>query len=172
MVFKWVLVLAAILWLPAGANAAQKAAIFPFEIDYQPSEDDFTIGEQKASAAEEARLKMVHAEFQKLLTSDGRYEAVDLSGMNSEIQAAQPLYNCIECDVDLAKKAGAEIAITVILDKISETHLNMIVTIRDVTTGGLLRNAQALVQGNTDETWLHGARWLLKNRLLVEVKTK
>ena len=172
MVSKLTVVLAALLCLPGAAFATQKAAVFPFEIDYQPSEDDFTIGEQKASPAEEARLKMVHAEFQKLLTSDGRYEAVDLTGLTAEIQAAQPLYNCNECSVDIAKKAGAQIAVTVILDKISETHLNMIVTIRDVTTGGVVRNVQAVVQGNTDDTWLHGARWLLKNRLLVEVKPK
>lgn len=172
MVLKLMMAFAVLFWLPGTAYAAQKVAVFPFEIDFQPSDEDFTIGEQKASTAEEARLKMVHAEFEKLLTADGRYETVDLSGLSADIQAAQPLYKCNECDVDLAKKAGAQLAVTVILDKISETHLNMIVNIRDAATGGLLRNVQAVVQGNTDETWLHGARWLLKNRLLAEEKTK
>lgn len=154
------------------AAAAQKVAVFPFEIDYPQREEDFYIGEPKISEAEAARLKLVHAEFRKLLTADGRYVAVDLAPLAEEITSKQPLYDCNECDVELAKKAGADVSVTVIIDKVSETHLNMIVTLRDATTGGLLRNVQAVVQGNTDETWLHGARWLLKNRLLAEGKSQ
>ena len=172
MFWKRTAALAALLCLPGAAVAAQKVAVFPFEIDYQPSEEDFYIGEPKVTPEEEARLKLVHEEFQARLTADGRYEAVDLSALAADIQAKQPLYNCNECDVDLAKKAGADIAVTVIMDKVSETHLNMIVTLRNAATGAVMRNVQAVVQGNTDETWLHGARWLLKNRLLAEGKAQ
>lgn len=154
------------------AAASQKVAVFPFEIDYPQTEDDFFIGEKKMNEAEATRLKLVHAEFQKLLTADGRYVAVDLDPLADEITSKQPLYNCNDCDVDIAKKAGADIAVTVVMDKISETHLNMIITLRDAATGGVLRNVQAVVQGNTDETWLHGARWLIKNRLLAEGKSQ
>ena len=80
--FKWVLALAALFWLPGAACAAQKAAVFPFEIDFQPSEEDFSIGEQKASPRKRPGSRWCIAEFQKLLTADGRYEAVDLSGLS------------------------------------------------------------------------------------------
>ncbi|MGQ0672142.1 MAG: DUF3280 domain-containing protein [Hyphomicrobium sp.] len=172
MVVRSILASLVVLSWSLSASASQKAAVFPFEIDIQATEEDFYIGEKKASPAEEARLKMVHGEFLKQLTADGRYVAVDLSGVATEIAAAQPFYNCIECDVDIAKKVGADLAFTVTYDKISETHLNMILTIRDVATGAQVRNLQVVVQGNTDDTWLHGARWLLKNRILAEGQKK
>ena len=154
------------------AGAGQKLAVFPFDLDVKPKEEDFYQGESKPSPEESARLKLVRTEFIDRLAADGRYEAVDLSGLATEIEAAQPLHKCNECDIDIAKKAGAELALTGIIDKVSETHLNMIISIRNVATGAQLRNMQVVIQGNTDETWLHGVRWLLKNRLLAEGASK
>lgn len=165
------LVFAAVLLAWSPAVAAQKVAVFPFEIDYQPSEEDFYIGEKKVSPEEQARLKLVHKTFVEQLTASGKYEAVDLVSFDAEITAAQPLYNCNDCDIDIAKKAGAELSISTVLDKVSETHLNMLMTMRNAATGAVVRNLQVVIQGNTDDTWLHGARWLLKNRILVEGKT-
>ena len=146
--------------------------MFPFDLDVKPKEEDFYGGESKPSPEESNRLKLVHAEFIARLSADGRYEAVDLNPHAAEIEAAQPLHKCNECDIDIAKKAGAELALTGIIDKVSETHLNMIISIRNVATGAQLRNMQVVIQGNTDETWLHGVRWLLKNRLLAEGASK
>ena len=154
------------------ASAGQKTAVFPFDLDVKPKEEDFYSGESKPSPEEEARLKLVRAEFVERLAADGRYETVDLSSLSAEIAAAQPLHNCNECDIDIAKKAGAELALTGIIDKVSETHLNMIISIRNVATGAPVRSLQVVIQGNTDDSWLHGARWLLKNRLLAEGASK
>lgn len=172
MALRLGLVVAAVLWAWSPAQAAQSVAVFPFEIDYQPSEEDFYIGEKKATAEEAARLKMVHQKFVEQLTATGKYQAVDLASFDAEITAAQPLYNCNECDIDIAKKAGAELLITTVLDKVSETHLNMLMTMRNAQTGAVVRNLQVVIQGNTDDTWLHGARWLLKNRILAEGNSK
>jgi hypothetical protein len=158
--------------LTGAAAAGQRAAVFPFEIDLQPTEEDFFIGEAKPSDDEVKRLALVGAEFLRLLAGDGRYEAVDLAPYEAEIKSAQPLHSCNECDIDIARKAGAEVSFTTVIDKISETHLNMIITVRNVATGAPLRTMQAVIQGNTDETWLHGARWIVKNRLFAEASEK
>jgi hypothetical protein len=164
--------LAALVLWAGGAVAGQSAAVFPFELDIKTTEEDFFIGEKKASPAEVARLERAHAEFVKALAADGRFQPVDLAPIAAEITAAQPIFLCNECDTDLAKKLGAELAFTVVIDKVSETHLNMIVTVRNAATGALVRNTQAVIQGNTDETWLHATRWILKNRLLAEGKVQ
>jgi hypothetical protein len=70
--------------------------------------------------------------------------------------------------VDLAGKAKADLVLTSVIDKISETHLSLNVAVVDVAKSKLVRNASVLIQGNTDEAWLHGVRWLAKNRLLSE----
>ena len=158
--------------MPAVSMAAQKIAVYPFELDIPATEEDFFSGAKKASPEEEERLIRAHAELERLLKADGRYESVDLASLKDEIAKAQPLSACIECDVDIAKKAGAELALTTIVNKISETHLNLIVSIRNVATGAMVRTMQVVVQGNTDDTWLHGVRWLLKNRLLAQEVNK
>ena len=75
------------------ASAGQKTAVFPFDLDVKPKEEDFYSGESKPSPEEEARLKLVRAEFVERLAADGRYEAVDLSGLATEIEAAQSALN-------------------------------------------------------------------------------
>ena len=61
---------------------------------------------------------------------------------------------------------------TSVIDKISETHLSLNVAIVDVAKSKLVSNASVLIQGNTDEAWLHGVKWLVKNRLLAEDATR
>lgn len=161
-----------IAFMVSQAHASQKIALYPFELDIPATEEDFFIGEKKANAEEEARLGLIRTEFEKALKADGRYEVVDLAPLKEEITQAQPLRTCNDCDVEIAKKAGAELALLGIVNKVSETHLNLIVQIREVATGATVNSMQVVVQGNTDDTWLHGARWLLKNRLLVSEENK
>jgi hypothetical protein len=35
----------------------------------------------------------------------------------------------------------------------------------DVASGRLKRAGNVVIQGNTDESWLRGVRWLMKNKL-------
>jgi len=170
MIAKVLLLARATMAFRLPAHAGQKVAVFPVELDYQPSEEDFYIGERKVAPEEQARLEMVHKEFISRLSADSRYEVVDLTPLAAEITEKQPLHSCNDCETDLARKVGAELTFTAVVDKISETHLNLIVTMRDVATGAVVRNHQVVIQGNTDETWMHGARWVLKNRILVEGK--
>lgn len=158
--------------VPAAAGAAEKLAIFPFDMSMPKSEEDFFRGVTGPSPAEQSRLSMAQAELQKLLAASGRYEVVDLSPLSAEITAAQPIYECNGCEVDIAGKAKADLLMTALVDKISETHLSLTVAIVDVAQSKLLGNASVLIQGNTDESWMHGVRWLVRNRLLAEGKPK
>jgi hypothetical protein len=97
---------------------------------------------------------------------------VDLSSVAAEITAAQPIYECNGCEVDIAGKAKADLVMTALVDKISETHLSLTVAVVDVSESKLVSNASVLIQGNTDESWMHGVRWLVRNRLLAEDKPK
>jgi hypothetical protein len=161
-----------IAFLPAAASAGQKIAIFPFDMTQQKSEDDYFVGPKGPTKDEARRLDLVREELAKLMAADGRYEIVDLSGLAQDITAAAPLNQCNGCEVDIAAKAKAELAMTSVIDKISETHLSLNVAIVDVAKSSLVKNASVLIQGNTDESWLHGVRWIAKNRLLAEGEAK
>lgn len=148
--------------------AAQKAAVFPFELVVPPKEEDFFIGQAKISAAEQARINMVHSEFVRLMTEGGHIVAVDLAPIAVEIEAKSPISECKGCEIDLAKKAGAEIAYIVLLEKASDTLLNFNLTEVDVERSVVIRRASAIVNGNTDDAWLGAMRWVVRNRLLAK----
>lgn len=166
------MILAAMASGSAVASAGQKLAIFPIDMSMPASEEDFFRGVTGPSPEEQARLDMAKSELQKLIAASGRYDIVDLAPLKDEIAAARPIYECNGCEVDIAAKAKADLVMTALIDKISETHLSLTVAVIDVAQSKLVSNSSVLIQGNTDEAWLHGVRWLVKNRLLAEAKPK
>ena len=93
-------------WLLAFASAAmaaQKTAIFPFELI-----DDSQEGEANGVRADQTkRLQLITDELKKLVAENGRFEPVDLTPIMPQILEKQPLYKCNGCEDDLAKKVGA-----------------------------------------------------------------
>lgn len=167
-----VLAVCALVVLSGAASAMQKAAVFPFDLVIPPKEEDFFIGSTGPNAAEKARLKLVYDEFVRLMSASGTIEAVDLAPIAAEIEAKSPIFECKGCEIDLAKKVGAEIAYIVVLEKASDTLLNLTVTEIDVERVGVIRRASAVVNGNTDDAWLGVVRWVVKNRLLAKQEAK
>lgn len=154
----------ALLTLPA--EAALRAAVFPFDFLIPTKEEDFFIGPRKPSVDEQRRLELVRAEMGRLVTAGGRYEMLDISGLVPEIEAAAPLSECNGCEVDLARKSGADIVFLGTIEKVSDTVLNLQLLELEVGSGAVKRRMSAVIQGNTDDAWLGGVRWLVKNRVL------
>jgi hypothetical protein len=165
-------VLAMLMAQSAIANATPKLAIFPIDMSFPQSEEDFYSGKKGPTPDEQRRLTMARDELEKLIGAKDRYEVVDIGPIATEITAAQPIYECNGCEIDLAAKTKADLVMTGLMDKISETHLSLTVAIIDVSQSKLVNTASVLIQGNTDESWMHGVRWLVKNRLLAEDKSK
>jgi hypothetical protein len=165
-------VMAASMLATSGLQAADKTVVFPFDLVLQKKEEDFYIGPSKPNPDEQRRLDAIHAELIKLLGADTRYDIIDLAPIAKDIETARPLVECNGCEFDLAKKAGTQIAFTGIVDKASDTLLNMQIARLDVGSGKLLQSVSVVIQGNTDEAWMRGVRWLVKNRLSPVAATK
>lgn len=155
------------------AAAGQKAAVFPFEL-IEASQLDvggLPFGGLKLGGVpkeEKRRLVLVDVELAELMRRDGRYDVADLVGLAAEIEAASPLHKCNGCEADIAKKAGADLAVSGTVEKFSDTLLNVSIFVREAASGTLKQSMSTVIQGNTDEAWLRGVRWLAKNRLLTE----
>ena len=50
--------------------------------------------------------------------------------------------------------------------KVSNLILNINVTVRDAGSGQAVRAGSVDIRGNTDESWLRGVSYLVRNRLL------
>jgi Protein of unknown function (DUF2380) len=90
---------------------------------------------------------------------------VDITPIVSEARASN-LQACVSCDTRLAKRVGAEFAITGTVQKVSNLILNMNVYIREVSSGRTVAAMSADMRGNTDESWSRTLDWLIRNRLL------
>lgn len=150
--------------LTGQASAAQKAAVLPFEIIFQVREEDFFGAPREPTDEEKQRLVDAGKQLEALMTASGRYELMEVKGIEPELQAAAPIYKC-QCETDLAKKLGAEVVVTGVFDKASESLAN--VTLREFDlTNNKVRTMKAVMQGNTDVAWQNVIKWIAKNRML------
>jgi hypothetical protein len=148
--------------MPAPALAAPtRVAVFEFELI-----DTSLEGELNGPRADEQRrLSRLADELRRRLAASGRYAPVDLSPVAEEAHRSN-LQACGGCDAKLAGRAGAELAVTGTVQKISNLILSMNIYVRDAADGRLVRQMSADFRGNTDESWSRALDWLVRNRLL------
>ena len=166
---KWLVPLAAVLHETlalsvASAAAPARIAVFDFELI-----DTSLQGEvQGIDPADQARLRMIEAELRQRLEESGRFQLVDTAPVAEQVDAAGILWSCNGCEVGIAKRLDAELALVGWVQKVSNLMLNFNVVIRDTATREQVFASSVDIRGNTDESWQHGIRYLLKNRLLKE----
>lgn len=154
--------------LGASANAAERAALFPFEIIVE----DTLEGIPMAVPAEKKRLQLLTQDVAQMLSAAGIYAIADNVSQAAEIEKQSPFFKCNGCEVEIAKKLDAKFAITGLVQKGSATTANISVAVRNVATGELVTTAGITVLENTDEGWLRGVRRLVKSRLIGEGEAK
>jgi len=114
---------------------------------------------------ERARLAHVGTQLRERLRESGRFDVLDVAPVAGEA-AASNLQSCGGCDIALAKRIGAELAITGTVQKVSNLILNMNIYVRDVSAETTVAVMSADMRGNTDESWSRALDWLVRNRLL------
>ena len=148
----------------ASVAAPARIAVFDFELI-----DTSLQGEvQGIDPADQARLRMIETELRQRLEESGRFQLVDTAPVAEQIDAAGILWSCNGCEVGIAKRLDAELALVGWVQKVSNLMLNFNVVIRDTATREQVFAGSVDIRGNTDESWQHGIRYLLKNRLLKE----
>jgi hypothetical protein len=163
--------LAGVLLAVGLAAAGQAVAADPPRLALFPTElfDTSLQGEvQGIDPADAARLALVDRELRAGLESSGRYRIVDTAPAAAAIARAGYWRSCNGCEAAIAAGLGADLALVGWVQKVSNLILNINVTIRDVATRELVFAGGVDIRGNTDESWRHGIRYLLKNRLLSE----
>ena len=153
-------------WLPlllalaaAPAFAAEKLAVFDAEL--------FDTSGQGEQAEQQRRLVMIGEELRQALAASGRYTLVDVAPQRARLAEGPALRNCAGCAAEAAQALGAELALVTIVQKVSNLILNINVSVLEASQAATPRAAYSVdIRGNNDESWRHGIRWLLRNRLL------
>lgn len=144
------------------AAAPVPTAVFGFELF-----DDTEDRRESARMEQAERLKLANAELARLLEASGELAPVDLAPSAARIEDLAPLYKCNGCEAEIATAAGAQLEVIGVVRKISNLILLFTLQVKEV--GGserVVRFGQVDIRGNTDESWLRGVRYLVKNRIL------
>jgi Protein of unknown function (DUF2380) len=148
------------------ASAAEPARLALFDLELI---DSSLQGEMAGTdPAEEVRLRMIQEELRARLQESGRFQLVDTGPVEDQVDAAGMLWSCNGCEVAIARRLNAALALVGWVQKVSNLILNFNVVIRDTSTREQVFASSVDIRGNTDESWRHGLHYLLDNRLLKE----
>lgn len=150
---------AATLQPPPAASQGFSVAVFDFELidTSQEGEAGGVRGDQ------ERRLGLIGARLREMMAERG-LKIIDVEPARARIAKA-PIRSCNGCEAGIARGLGAETAATGTVQKISNLILNINLTLRDAVTGAVLRAGSVDIRGNTDDSWLRGLSYLVRNRL-------
>ena len=151
--------LAGCLLLTTGlAHAApEKAAVFDFQFS--------NLSPVPADAADAARLKRVSAELRDLLQKKGLFTVVPVDPVRDEVARSADLRRCNGCADEMARKLGAEVAITGEVQKVSNLILNLNVYVKPLAGNAPERAYSVDLRGSTDESFDRGIRFLVENNM-------
>src|SRR5262245_6638872 len=161
LVTVWALLLWALLFVSCGTSVAQSVAVFDFELIDTSLEGEI----RGVRPNEQERLTRLSDQLRQLLRNSGRFSLLDITPIAREAQASN-LQACGGCDIRLAQRIGAELAITGTVQKVSNLILNMNIYVRDTSSRATIAAMSADMRGNTDESWSRTLDWLVRNRLL------
>jgi len=148
----------------AGAASPPRLALFPFELV-----DSSLQGEvQGIDPADRARLAMIEGELQSALAASDHYQLVDTAPAAAAIEAAGRLWSCNGCELAIARRLDADLALVGWVQKVSNLILNLNVVVRDAATRAPVLAGSVDIRGDTDASWRHGMRYLIRHRLLPE----
>jgi hypothetical protein len=152
-----------LLGVPAASAEPAKTAVFGLELIDTSQEAERGVREDQTR-----RLDLASAELRGLLAASPQLQLVDLTPKLDAIRQKAPLHKCNGCDEDLARELGADLAVTGVVQKTSNLILSFAITVKEARSGKVIRAGQVDIRGNTDDNWLRGIRWIVRNRLLAE----
>ena len=113
IVRSYLVTLWALLCVSCGPTVAQSVAVFDFELIDTSLEGAI----RGARSDEQERLARVSDQLRQTLRNSGQFSLVDITPIASEAQASN-LQACGGCDMRLAQRIGAELAITGTVQKV------------------------------------------------------
>lgn len=143
----------------ATAPAAKTLLMLDFEL----------IDEQLGSVpfpGKEERLRMVGERLRERFVAEGLYRVLDAAPIArdiGEVQARSSFLGCNGCELDLARKLGAQRVLLAWVQKVSNLILNLNIEIRDVESGRSVLNKSVDMRGNNDLSWQRAVDYMVRD---------
>jgi len=160
---SFLLVLGAVL-LPGAAEPAaadaRSAAVLAVTLIDSSTEGDYS----GPRADETARVAMLRERLAAAFADKG-WRVVDIAPVAADLERVTNPAHCNGCDSRLARRLGADVAVTAEVQKVSNLILTINIFLRDSQSGDLIRVGNADIRSNTDRSWKRGLDYILRNRI-------
>ena len=154
----------ALLWPAYGAAAELKpgASVAFFGIHFI---DTSTEGAYNGVRPDEvARMQLITDHVRAAFTEKG-FDLVDISPVQDDLDRIVNVADCNYCDVLMARELGVDYALVGEVQKVSNLILAMNLVMRETEKGQVAKGLAVDIRGNTDNSWLRGIRYILKNNI-------
>ncbi len=148
-----------------GHTAPMKIAVFDFELDDHSAgggiipEDDI----------DRANLKQSTQEAKRELSANSRYKIVDTSGVAAEIAARNGVLNCNSCEVEIARRLGADEALIGVITRVNRTEYTLFMRVKNTSTGAETATGFTGLRLGANYAWARGVTWLMTNQMLAKL---
>ncbi|ARE39090.1 hypothetical protein RGUI_0949 [Rhodovulum sp. P5] len=114
-----------------------------------------------------ARIALLEDAVRDRFAMEG-FTLMDLSPIAQQLENTVNPANCYGCEVRMGRKLGATYVLVGEVQKVSNLILSMNLVMREVETGQMVRGQSVDIRSNTDDSWLRGIRYILKNHFFKE----
>ncbi|WGR95056.1 DUF3280 domain-containing protein [Bradyrhizobium sp. ISRA435] len=144
---------------PAAAPAPIKLALFNFEL-----EDTSAAGQETSNDG--AELVNTTDAVRHMLLQSGRYALVPVSGTETDAAKPRAIRDCGGCDVEIARKLGADQSLIGVITRISRTEYLVRFQLHDAATGNVIAAGDSGLRMGANYSWSRGATRLIRDKLL------
>lgn len=113
-------------------------------------------------ADETARLRLLEETLRERFAEEG-YTVLSNDPIAAKLATVSNPAHCYDCEIRLADRLGARYVVVGEVRKISNLILSISLVMRDVETEDHVRALAVDIRGNTDQSWLRGMDYILKN---------
>ncbi|WOS64978.1 DUF3280 domain-containing protein [Sinorhizobium fredii] len=113
-------------------------------------------------ADEAARIELLKSATRDRFVEEG-FIILSNDPVATELAATVNPADCYGCDVRMAARLGADYVLVGEVRKVSNLVLSINLVLRDARSGETLRGFAVDIRSNTDDSWLRGMRYILKN---------
>nr|WP_159966620.1 DUF3280 domain-containing protein [Profundibacterium mesophilum] len=125
--------------------------------------DTSTEGAYFGARADEAERVMLLEETARARFEKEGFTLLDTAPVAQTLEATVNPANCYGCELRMGQTLGADYVLVGEVQKVSNLILSMNLVLRETRTGDMVRGRSVDIRSNTDESWLRGVRYILKN---------
>lgn len=111
---------------------------------------------------EASRMTLLEQEVRARFEAEG-FTLLDNTPVAQTLEATVNPANCYGCDLRMGETLGADYVLVGEVQKVSNLILSMNLVLRETATGRMVRGRSVDIRSNTDDSWLRGIRYILKN---------